>query len=116
MTFCVLVLIEARLLISNSRVRDKTELHTYEVARRFVSEGHHVSVLTTDVSGKLPEQEIISGINVFRTKVYFKNTDFYLSPRIYWKILRGDWDIIHCQGYHTLVPPMAMLLDLRLFV
>ena len=90
-----------------------TELHTYEVARRFVSEGHQVNVLTTDVSGKLPAQETIAGINVIRTKVYFKNTDFYLSPNIYRKILDGNWDIIHCQGYHTFIAPIAMLGAIR---
>lgn len=90
-----------------------TEIHTYEVAKRFAEEGHEVTVLTTDVSGSLPKNEIISGIKVIRTSVFFPKNDFYLSFEIMKIIKQGDWDVVHCQGYHTFVAPLAMFACIR---
>ncbi len=89
------------------------ENHVYQVARRMVSEGVEVTVLTTDPSRQLPASECIDGIHVERLPAYPAKGDYYFSPRIYAFIRGGMWDLVHIQSYHTLVPPLAMLAALR---
>jgi glycosyltransferase involved in cell wall biosynthesis len=86
-----------------------TEIHTYEVARRMVAAGHHVTVLTTDVSQALPAEEESDGVRVLRVSAWPAKSDYYFAPEIYKVIQREKWDLIHCQGYHTFVAPIAML-------
>ena len=88
------------------------ETHIHEVGRRLHEAGHRVTVLTTDRSGHLPLNETISGINVQRVPAWPKKSDYYFSPHIFSHIVSSRWDIIHIQGYHTLVAPMAMLAAL----
>lgn len=89
------------------------ETHVYEVGRRLVCAGVEVTILTTDVSGKLPTFEELEGMRVRRVRAWPANKDYYFAPSIYRIITRGQWDLIHCQGYHNLVPPLAMLAALR---
>ena len=89
------------------------ETHVYEVGRRLAAAGVDVTVLTTDVSGKLPSFEKFEGKQIRRVRAYPGNKDYYFAPGIYNAIIQGQWDIIHCQGYHNLVPPLAMLAALR---
>jgi glycosyltransferase involved in cell wall biosynthesis len=86
-----------------------TEVHTYEVAKRMAAAGHDVTVLTTDVSKTLPPVEIAEGVRVERVAAGPANNDYYFAPDIYKSIVRGKWDLIHIQGYHTFVAPIAML-------
>ena len=90
-----------------------TEGHTYEVSRSFADQGHQVTVLTTDVSGELPTQETHAGFTVKRVAAWPRNKDYYFAPRIYSEITSGDWDLVHLQGYHTLVAPLAMFAAWR---
>jgi glycosyltransferase involved in cell wall biosynthesis len=85
------------------------ELHTYEVARRLAAGGHDVTVLTTDLTGRLPAEERHDGVQVRRTPAWPARGDYYLAPGVYRTMLGGRWDVAHCQGYHTLVAPLAML-------
>jgi glycosyltransferase involved in cell wall biosynthesis len=39
--------------------------------------------------------------------------DYYLAPDVARVVAGGGWEIVHCQSYHTLVPPLAMLAALR---
>jgi glycosyltransferase involved in cell wall biosynthesis len=86
-----------------------TEIHTFEVARRMAAAGHDVTVLTTDVSKTLPRLEDSEGVRVVRVPAWPARSDYYFAPDIYKVIMGGRWDLIHCQGYHTLVAPLAML-------
>lgn len=86
-----------------------TEIHTYEVAQRLIEAGHHVTVLTTDLTGKLPPVEVNQGVQIVRVRAWPANSDYYFAPQIYRTIRNGNWDLIHCQGYHTFVAPFAML-------
>jgi glycosyltransferase involved in cell wall biosynthesis len=85
------------------------EIHTYEVARRMVAAGHEVTVLTTDVDGDLPADEVMAGVSVHRVPAWPSRSDYFFAPGIHRFITRGNWDIVHCQGYHTLVAPITML-------
>jgi glycosyltransferase involved in cell wall biosynthesis len=92
------------------------ETHVYEVGRRLAGAGVEVTVLTTDVSGALPTVEEFEGKHIRRVRAWPANRDYYFAPGIYSVITHGQWDIIHCQGYHNLVPPLAMLAALRVNV
>jgi glycosyltransferase involved in cell wall biosynthesis len=89
------------------------ETHIHEVGTRMVALGHHVVVLTTDPSGVLPQFEVNHGINIKRVKAWPKNRDYYFAPSLYREIAQAECDIIHFQGYHTLVPPIGMLAAIR---
>ena len=86
-----------------------TEIHTYEVARRLATDGHDVTVLTTDTSGQLPPCQEMEGVHVRRVHAWPKNSDYYFAPGLYREIVGNQWDLIHCQGWHTFVAPIAML-------
>jgi glycosyltransferase involved in cell wall biosynthesis/GT2 family glycosyltransferase len=90
-----------------------TETHIYETARRMAGEGHSVTVLTTDPEGTLPRDEVRENVRILRVKAYPRNRDYYFAPGLFPVIVRGHaggrWDVVHIQGYHTLVAPLAML-------
>ncbi len=89
------------------------ETHVYEVGRRLARAGVEVTILTTDVSGQLPPIEKSEGMLILRVHAWPANRDYYFAPGIYRVITRGRWDLIHCQGYHNLVAPLAMLTAWR---
>src|SRR5438132_771490 len=86
------------------------ETHIAEVAPRLLRAGVQVEILTTDRSGLLPEREVINGVPVHRVTAYPRGRDYYLAPGLPRAMAIGHWDIVHCQGIHTLVPPLAMLV------
>lgn len=90
-----------------------TEIHTYETARRIAAAGHDVTVLTTNPGGRLGSNEDAEGVRVIRVRSWPDGRDFHVSPQIYRAIAGGDWDLVHCQGIHTFVPPIAMLAAAR---
>lgn len=90
-----------------------TESHTFEVGSRLASRGHAVTVLTTDLDGNLPPEEECAGMRILRARAYPRNRDYYFSPSLYRLIGAGAWDLVHIQGYHTLVAPLAMLAARR---
>jgi glycosyltransferase involved in cell wall biosynthesis len=89
------------------------EMHTFEVGRRMAVKGHSVTVLTGDPSGKLPRDEIVAGMRVVRVRVYPKSSDIFFSPGVYREVTKSAWDVIHVQGFHTFVPPIAMMGAIR---
>src|SRR5215469_1613644 len=89
------------------------ETHVYEVGRRLAFAGIDVTILTTDVSGRLPTVEESESMHIRRVRAWPANKDYYFAPGIYRVITGGGWDLVHCQGYHNLVPPLAMLAAWR---
>lgn len=85
------------------------ESHVAEVAGRIAALGHDLEILTTDRSGQLPRQERVDGYVIRRFRAYPAGRDWYLSPGLFWAALRARYDLIHVQGIHTLVPPLAMI-------
>lgn len=86
-----------------------TETHVAEVASRLAASGEFdVTVLATDRSGKLARVEAHDGYQVLRRRSWPEEKDYYLSPGLALEIARGDWDLVHVQGIHTFVPPLAM--------
>ena len=83
------------------------------MAGRLVAHGYELEILTTDRSGDLPRVERSDeGYVIRRFRAYPARRDWYLSPGLFLAALRADYDLVHVQGVHTLVPPMAMLAAL----
>jgi glycosyltransferase involved in cell wall biosynthesis len=89
------------------------ETHVHEVAQRLVAAGVDVTVLTTDPSGKLPAREEVAQVTIRRVRAWPANKDYYFAPDVARIIAREPWDLIHCQGIHTLGPPLAMRAAIR---
>lgn len=89
------------------------ESHVAEVAGRLVAHGYDLEILTTDRSGDLPRTERTGeGYLIRRFRAYPASRDWYFSPGLFLAALRARYDLVHVQGVHTLVPPMAMLAAL----
>ena len=84
------------------------ETHVLEVSRRLAAMGHDVTVLTTDSTGSLQCNEVVEKIKVRRVPVVRGSGDALLAPQIYRAVSEIDCDVIHVQGFHTFVPPLAM--------
>ena len=89
--------------------RGGVETHTAEVSRRLAASGFEITVLTTDLSGTLPRHEEVNGVRVQRVDAWPPRADLYWSPAVARAVARADVDLLHCQGYHTFVPALAML-------
>lgn len=82
--------------------------HVREVAPRLAAAGIEVTILTTDVTDTLPREEEVEGVRIVRVRAWPQGTDLYLAPALRKVIAGQGWDVVHVQGVHTLVPPMAM--------
>jgi glycosyltransferase involved in cell wall biosynthesis len=91
--------------------RGGVETHVFEVGRRLAADAARwdITVLTTDLQGRLPQVEQSEGMLIERVPAYPRNADLYWSPEVYRRVRRADTDIVHVQGYHTFVPPLAMM-------
>ncbi len=85
-----------------------TEIHTGEVATELTRRGHDVTVLTTDPGADLPTEEQLDGVRVVRVRAWPRGSDLYLAPGLVKAIGSEDWDLVHVQGYHTAVAPVAL--------
>ncbi len=88
------------------------ETHVHEVGSRLVKSGINVTLLTTmphTFPAQLPRDEVVEGMRVIRVRAWPQRRDYYIAPEISSIVEHGGWDLIHCQGCHTFVPPLAML-------
>lgn len=88
------------------------ETHVYEVGRRLAQKGNHITILTTmpdSPLSALPREEESEGMHIIRVRAWPKGRDYYLAPEIRAIIKQTKWDLVHCQGCHTFVPPLAMV-------
>ena len=78
-----------------------------------VQAGVDVTVLATSRQPGLPTEEEVEGVQIRRVPAWPADRDYYFAPEI-WKVIRsGGWDVVHVQGVHTLVAPLAMLAARR---
>lgn len=84
------------------------ETHVHEVGMRLARHGHAVTILATDRSGTLPTAENVDSVVVRRVTAWPRRGDYYLAPAIPFEMAKGRWDVVHVQGCHTLVAPLAM--------
>jgi glycosyltransferase involved in cell wall biosynthesis len=84
------------------------ETHVDQVARRLADRKFDVTVLTTDVTGKLQPTEERDGVRVRRFPAWPKSKDYYVSPGLLHDLANGGFDVVHVQGVHNAVPPLAL--------
>lgn len=87
------------------------ETHVHEVGRLLSHRGINITLLTTMPHirlAQLPREEFVERMHVIRVPSWPSERDYYIAPEIYSFIKNGKWDLIHCQGCHTFVPPLAM--------
>jgi glycosyltransferase involved in cell wall biosynthesis len=84
------------------------ETHVHEVSSRLARLGVDITVLTTDTTRELDSSERHDGVTVRRFPAYPKRSDLYWSPALSRSLATGEFDLVHVQGVHTLVPPMAL--------
>jgi glycosyltransferase involved in cell wall biosynthesis len=84
------------------------ETHVHEVGIRLARQGHAVTILATDRGGGLPAAETVAGMAVRRVAAWPRRRDYYFAPALPREMARGQWDVVHVQGCHTLVAPLAM--------
>jgi len=79
------------------------QIHVKEISERLVKRGFEAEVLTTDPSGKLPKEEIISNVRVRRFKSWAPNEAFYFSEDLRRFLMNNssDYDIVHAHNYHA---------------
>jgi glycosyltransferase involved in cell wall biosynthesis len=85
-----------------------TEIHTYELARRLVARGVDVTVLTTELDPTQLSSDSRYGVPAVRMKAWPKGRDWYVAPDIRRVVGSGRWDLVHVQGIHTMVLPIAL--------
>ncbi len=84
------------------------ETHVYEVGRRLAQAGERITILTTDPNGTLAREETLAGMRIVRVRAYPTNRDLYYAPDLPRVMTALQPTLVHCQGCHTLVPPLAM--------
>jgi hypothetical protein len=93
--------------------RGGTEIHTYEVARRMSQRGAQVTVLATRRDQAQSREECAAGLRIVRVRAWPKRRDYFFAPELSAAIRAVGPDLLHCQGYHTFVAPVAMMAALR---
>jgi glycosyltransferase involved in cell wall biosynthesis len=84
------------------------ETHVQEVAPRLAARGLDVTVLTTDLTGELPEVEHDGLLTVRRFPAWPRSSDLYVSPSLIRQIRVGGYELVHVQGVNNFLPPMAL--------
>ena len=93
-----------------------TEVHTAEVASRLRRAGVDVHVLTCDTNARRPTTADRDGVPTRLIPARPASSDLYFAPSIDRELTALDPELVHVQGYHTLVAPMAMRAARRLGV
>ena len=89
------------------------ETHVQEVAAHMVRRGLTVEVLTTDPTRRLPRHARIDDVDVQRVAAYPSGRDWYLAPGVARVVVSRQHDLVHVQGIHTLVAPLAMFAAIK---
>jgi glycosyltransferase involved in cell wall biosynthesis len=90
-----------------------TEIHTHEVAKRMSARGASATVLATSRDPSIPAEEREGDVVVRRVPAHPRRRDWFFAPSLPAAIRDSRPDLLHCQGYHTFVAPMAMWTALR---
>jgi len=91
------------------------ETHVEQIASRLVARGDDVTVMTQADDQSVRSEEMIEGVRVRRFPVPVRSRHFAVSPSLGRALgaQRGEWDIVHVHGYHSVVPLLAALAGAR---
>jgi glycosyltransferase involved in cell wall biosynthesis len=70
--------------------------------------GHDVTVLATQPVGRGSSEQWLDGVRVRRVPAWPRDRDYYVAPGLVKEIRSTPWSLVHVQGYHTAVAPIAM--------
>ncbi|MDY6894137.1 MAG: glycosyltransferase family 4 protein [Thermotogota bacterium] len=88
------------------------EHHVSELSGRLVSEGHDVTVYTSNVP-KSKKKEIIGGVKIFRFKCIFSPLNNQFIPGLFFRLISGnEFDIIHVHS-HLHISSVISVLSTR---
>lgn len=90
-----------------------TEIHTGEVAQRMSHRGAVVEVAAASRDPGQPREEWSGEVRIRRIRAFPRHRDYFFTPGLPAEIRANAPTLMHLQGYHTLVAPIAMLTALR---
>jgi len=64
-------------------------------------------------SAQFPRETESEGMKIIRVNAWTHTSDLCIAPEMYSVIKEGNWDLVHCQGIHTMVAPLAMFAAKR---
>jgi glycosyltransferase involved in cell wall biosynthesis len=78
------------------------ETHVREISERLAKKRFKVEVLTTDPSGELPREDIISGVKIKRFKSWAPNENYHFSIGLRKYLMRysNNYDVVHAHSFH----------------
>ena len=85
-----------------------TEAHVADVGRRLVELGFQVTVLTTVPMPSELNRSVEGGVDIIRVPAHHLWSDVYLARHLARHVTEIAPDVVHVQGYHTFVAPVAM--------
>jgi glycosyltransferase involved in cell wall biosynthesis len=85
------------------------ETHVQAISEELSTKSHEVTVVTTDLTGKLPKKSRINGVTIIRHLSFAPSGAYHFSPSMIPYLLRHKFDIIHSHGYHTVIPLQTAL-------
>jgi glycosyltransferase involved in cell wall biosynthesis len=88
------------------------EVHVHETVDRLRHSNLAVAVATTDYGQRDTTVDPIEGVSVEQHRAWPTGSDLCLAPGIVSTIVRRRPRLVHVQGVHTLVAPLAMLTAL----
>jgi glycosyltransferase involved in cell wall biosynthesis len=84
------------------------ETHVHEVGRRLGRSGVDLTILTTDVTRELDPVETVDSMLIRRFDAHPRSKDYYVSAELLRALATGSFDLVHVQGVHTALAPMAL--------
>lgn len=95
---------------------------TLNIAKGLVQNNQQVTIFTSDLDAannlhtfnpELPKNEIIDGVKISRSHVWFSIFLFYVNPGIYKVMMKNQMDIIHTVGLRSFQSLIATLVSKR---
>ncbi len=90
--------------------------HVKELSEKLVKMGHHVEVVCTDPSQKLPREQNINGVRVLRFRALAPKGAYFFSPGMYFHLRSAEYDVMHAHNYHSFQALFAAAAKKKRFI
>ncbi len=86
----------------------------YHIAQNLKSQGHKVSVITTQFDKSLKRSEIVLGIRIIRVPYIFQLSRSHFAPQTIFSLINhlADFDAVVINSPHSLILPISILTKL----
>lgn len=91
-----------------------------DIAKELSKAGHNVTIYTTDLDSannpntfnkKLPREEVLENFIIKRSHVWLWFKLFYINPKMYFQMMKDDFDIIHTIGIRSFQSLIATMIS-----